>query len=408
MLSSNTLNETSSPEALTNACPACGEAEMAIFHEAKGVPANSCILLSSPEEARAYPTGDIRLGFCNACGFIYNTAFDLKKTEYSGRYEETQAFSETFNAFHIALADRLIARHGLQDKDVLEIGCGKGEFLVLLAERGGNRGVGIDPGIDPARIDPSMSGQLTFIADFYSETYGHHPVDFLACKMTLEHIPHAQEFVTTVRKGLGDQFGSIVFFQVPEARRIVGECAFEDIYYEHCAYFSPGSLGRLFRRTGFDVCDIAIEYGDQYLTIEARPRPSSAAMAPVLEIEDDLGLLREDVARFAARFQSKLDHWRAVLASARQKRETVVLWGSGSKAVSFLTTVDTEGVVAHVTDINPRRHDHYMPLTAQRIVPPAELPRLKPDLVICMNRVYEPEIRAALSGLGLSPAIMSL
>ncbi|MBY0420865.1 MAG: hypothetical protein K2Q06_01080, partial [Parvularculaceae bacterium] len=120
---------------------------MRIFYEMSGAPTNSCILLATREEALAYPTGDIRLGFCDACGFVFNTAFDLLNTEYSGRYEETQAFSGVFNRFHKALAERLIERHDLHDKDVLEIGCGKGEFLMLLAELGGNRGVGIDPGV---------------------------------------------------------------------------------------------------------------------------------------------------------------------------------------------------------------------------------------------------------------------
>jgi len=389
-------------------CPACESAVMVPFHTARGVPTNSCILLATEEEARAYPTGDIVLGFCDACGFIFNTAFDLKKTEYSGRYEETQGFSGTFNAFHKALAERLIEKHGLKGKDVLEIGCGKGEFLMLLAELGGNRGVGIDPGVHADRIRPDLAGQLEFIADFYSEKYADHKVDFLACKMTLEHIPHAQNFVSTVRRGLGAQTGATVFFQIPEALRILRECAFEDIYYEHCAYFSPGALARAFRQAGFDVTDLAIEYGDQYLTIEARPRADGAEPSPPLALEDDLEELRALVASFPERCADALSKWRGVVEAAKAQGETIVLWGSGSKAVSFLSTLNVGDQIDYVTDINPYRHNHHMPITAQRIVPPAELAELRPDLVIVMNRVYEDEIRADLAKLGLSPRVMSL
>lgn len=389
-------------------CPACQSAEMTVFHSALNVPTNSCILLDTPEEAKAYATGDVLLGFCDACGFIYNTAFDLKKTEYSGRYEETQGFSGTFNKFHTALAERLIEKHDLHGKDVLEIGCGKGEFLMLLAEMGNNRGVGIDPGVHVDRITSEKADQLKFIPDFYSEKYADHKVDFLACKMTLEHIPDAQDFVSTVRRGLGDQTDAVVFFQIPEAKRILRECAFEDIYYEHCAYFSPGSLARLFRKAGFDVTDLAIEYGEQYLTIEARPRAPGAAPSPMLALEDDLSELREMVATFPGRCQTALDGWRDEVEQAKAAGETVVLWGSGSKAVSFLTTLNVGDKIDYVTDINPYRHNHYMPITAQRIVPPNELVSIKPDLVIVMNRVYEDEIRADLSALGLSPRIKSL
>ena len=105
---------------------------MEIFHSAHGVPTNSCILLETRDEAVAYPKGDITLGFCDACGFVGNTSFEPALTEYSGRYEETQGFSPTFQKFHRDLADRVIERFGLQDREVLEIGCGKGEFMLLL------------------------------------------------------------------------------------------------------------------------------------------------------------------------------------------------------------------------------------------------------------------------------------
>jgi SAM-dependent methyltransferase len=139
---------------------------MEVFFELRGVPTNSCILLASREEALAYPRGDLELAFCPACGFISNLAFDERLTEYSGRYEETQSFSETFNAFHRGLAERLIERYGLRGKNVLEIGCGKGEFIALLAELGNNRGVGFDPGYHEERTAASLAGRLEFVKDF--------------------------------------------------------------------------------------------------------------------------------------------------------------------------------------------------------------------------------------------------
>lgn len=390
------------------ACPACHQANLRIFFESDDVPTNSCILLDSAAEARGYPRGNMRLGFCAACGFIFNAAFDPKKTEYSGRYEETQAWSGTFNRFHKALAERLIEKYDLRGKDVLEIGCGKGEFLMLLAELGEIRGVGIDPGVRLERITGPAADRVKFIADFYSEKYADHKVDFLACKMTLEHIPNPEQFVSTVRAGLGDQTATTVFFQIPEALRILRECAFEDVYYEHCAYFTPGSLARLFRRVGFDVLDLQTEYAGQYLTIEAKPREAGAAPSPALALENDLDEVTSLVSTFASRREAKLSPWRARLEAAKREGKTVVLWGSGSKAVSFLTTLSAGNLVDCVTDINPYRHNHFMPKTGHRIVSPQELVTIQPDLVIVMNEVYEREIRENLKGMGLTPQVVSL
>jgi SAM-dependent methyltransferase len=386
-------------------CPNCGDGVLEGFFESKGVPVNSCILLASPEEARAYPRGDIRLGFCHHCGFVSNQAYDERLTEYSGRYEETQGFSPTFGAFHERLASRLIERYGLRGKTILEIGCGKGEFLALLCTLGGNRGVGFDPGYVEGRLDSDLAGRITVIRDFYSEKYRDYAGDLVCCKMTLEHIHRSGEFVATVRRAIGDRRDTIVFFQVPEATRILRDCAFEDIYYEHCSYFTPESLERLFRRFGFEVLDVATEYDGQYLTIEARAGDGGAGHPPR---HDGLETLRGYMGSFPARCREKLRRWRATLDGLVQNGQRVVLWGSGSKGVSFLTTLGVADEIGFVVDINPFRQGHYMAGTGHAIVGPAFLTEYKPDTVIVMNSVYRDEIVRDLARMGLSPRVVCL
>jgi SAM-dependent methyltransferase len=252
-------------------CPSCDAVGMSIFYELQSVPLHSVLLLSTRQKALDYPTGDIALGFCPICGFISNVAFDSSLQEYSSGYEATQAFSPTFSAFAHRLAERLIDQYDLRGKDIIEIGCGQGEFLTMLCELGGNRGVGFDPAYVGPRTESQAQNRITFIKDFYSERYADYRGDFVCCKMTLEHIQRPADFVSTVRRSLGDQSDTIVFFQVPDVLRILRERAFWDIYYEHCSYFSLGSLARLFRKCGFDVIRLAKEYDGQYLMIEARP-----------------------------------------------------------------------------------------------------------------------------------------
>ena len=303
---------------------------MTVFHTARRVPTNSCILLSSPEEARAYPTGDIQLAFCADCGFISNVAFDPGLTEYSARYEETQGYSPTFNAFHRALAERLIERYDLHDKDVIEIGCGKGEFLMLLCELGGNRGIGFDPGVHVARIQGPAADRVQFIADFYSDKYADHRGDFVACKMTLEHIHPTGDFIGTLRRAIGDRVGTDVFFQIPESTRIVRDCAFEDIYYEHCSYFSPGSLARLFRRSGFEVVSLDTEYASQYLTIEARAAEMPVRQPP-LPAEDDIAVLAGYTQTFPDRLPRSSTTGGCCLAASPMKENGLLCGGQAPR-----------------------------------------------------------------------------
>ena len=377
---------------------------MEIFHTAHRVPTNSCILLSTREEAQAYPTGDIALGFCRACGFVSNTAFDAKLTEYSGRYEETQGFSPTFQRFHRDLADRVLQRFSLKDRDILEIGCGKGEFLLLLCENGLNRGVGFDPGYRADRFAPAAGENVRFVADFYTEKCVDTAADFVCCKMTLEHIPTTLGFMRMVRAAQGDRQAEI-FFMIPEAQRILRDCAFEDVYYEHCSYFSPHSLEHLFSAAGFFPGAIGFEYGGQYLTIAADTRDSGAGR---LTPDSDLAELAAWVAKFPGLFAGQLDFWRARFAELKSGGQKAVIWGSGSKGVSFLTSLGLTDEISAAVDINPHRQGYFMPGTGHRIVGPQDLAELKPDVVIVMNPIYRQEIAADLAKLGLAPRVMAV
>jgi len=391
----------------TDCCPACQSTSVSSFYSVENVPTNSCILHDNVDDAMNCATGNIRLGFCEDCGFVYNTVFVSEETEYSERYEETQGYSPTFSNFHKQLAQDLIDKHGLKEKNIVEIGCGKGEFLILLSQLGQNKGVGIDPSAISERIKGVPGAErVSLISEYYREDHDMADVDFVACKMTLEHIPDPEVFLKTIRKSLGDENNPIVFFQIPEAKRILKTCAFEDIYYEHCAYFTPGSLSRLFRRCGFEVLGVDTNYDDQYLTIESRP--SNGEGGTLSAIEDDMEELRDLVQTFPERVEAMKSNWKAIVRGAKAEGKTIALWGSGSKAVSFLTSLDVGEDVDCVVDINPNRANHYMPITGQKIIAPADLVDAKPDLVVIMNRIYETEITEDLHSRGLFPKVVCL
>ncbi|MFP3867922.1 MAG: class I SAM-dependent methyltransferase [Desulfobacteraceae bacterium] len=379
---------------------------MSVFYELKSVPVHSVLLMPTKEKAHNFPKGDISLGFCPNCGFISNLAFDPRVHEYSSQYEETQGFSSTFNEFHKRLATQLIDRYDLHHKDIIEIGCGKGEFLTLLCEQGDNRGVGFDPAYVSERNPGAAAHRVTFIPDFYSEKYAHYRGDFIVCKMTLEHIHKTADFVSTVRRSISELPDSVVFFQVPEVTRILRELAFWDIYYEHCSYFSPGSLARLFQNCGFQVTELWTDYNDQYLMIAAQPADGTPASP--LPLANDLESLAGDVAYFAKNCRHKLQEWERYFQEVSQKGHRVVLWGGSSKAVAFLTTLNIQAEIQYVVDINLYKHKTYIAGTGQEIVAPEFLQEYRPDAVIIMNPIYREEIRQDLNKMGLAPELITV
>lgn len=369
----------------------------------RDVPANSVLLARSRAEARRFPSGTVQLAFCPETGFLTNQAFAADRVHYNEEYEATQGFSDTFSAFHRRLADDLIERYDLHEKTILEIGCGKGEFLTLLCDRGDNEGIGFDPAYRPERNTHPAAERITFVQDFYSEDYAHCDADFVCCKMTLEHIPDVADFVGMVRRTIGDDRDTVVFFQVPETRRVLREVAFWDVYHEHCSYFSAGSLARLFRSQGFDVQSLWTDYDDQYLMIEARPRTGPAG--PPLPEEESPREMATDVTRFAEQVSGRIEGWRRLLADCHRQGRRVALWGGGSKAVAFLTTLDLEDEVSAVIDINPHKQGTYLPGTGHEISAPQALVSDPPDIVLVMNPIYHDEIQSDLRSMGLTPAL---
>lgn len=387
-------------------CPTCGSAALRPFYQVSNVPVHSVLMLATREEATSYPTGDIHLAVCHDCGFITNTAFDGTKQEYSAPYEGTQSYSATFNAFHKRLAEGIIERYDLHNKEIIEIGCGQGEFLILLCELGQNRGIGFDPAYDNRRPVGMQSDRVSFIADFYSEAYTNYHADFVCCKMTLEHISETAEFVSRVRRSIGDRLETTVFFQVPNARYVLGDVAFWDVYYEHCSYFDANTLTYLFERCGFQVLETRTEYDEQYLVIEAKPvrepvihsRFSQAAVADLLA----------EVEQFRVQLTAQLAEWDQLLVRWSVEGKRVVIWGGGSKGVAFLTALQHNEQIRYAVDINPNKHGTYMAGTGHEIVSPATLADYQPDIIIVMNPIYCSEIRQALAKIGVQAELLTI
>lgn len=402
-------------------CPACGAHGLRGFYRHGGAPSHSCLLLDSAAQAERFPRGDIELAFCRRCGFITNAAVDPSLQAYSARYEETQGFSPRFRSFAHSLAQRLVARHDLHGQQVLEIGCGKGEFLVDLCELGAGRGVGIDPAIVEERLDSPAAARIEWIRDYWSERYAHLGGDLVVCRHTLEHIARPGEFLRLLRRTLDHRPGAVVFFEVPDVRRVLDERAFWDLYYEHCSYYTAGSLARQFRTAGFDVAELALDFDGQYILIEATPAfgPGGAAhgspaggrsappLGPIAAREEELPEVDAAVKAFAASIDGHLKAWRERLGGLSRDGKRIVLWGSGSKAVSYLTTLGIEREVEFVVDINPYKHGKYIAGTGQRIVEPEFLASLRPDVVIAMNPVYREEIGRDLARVGVQAELLT-
>lgn len=388
------------PDQPTSACPVCNSAQVTVFMQLAQMPVNSHVLCRTPDEAKSAMRGDMEMAFCGSCGHVFNQAFDPALMSYTQSYENSLHFSPRFQSFAHSLASRLIERHHIYGKDIVEIGSGKGEFLHMICEMGGNRGYGFDPSYVP---DANTSSEhITFVQDFYSEQYADYAADLICCRHVLEHIAQPQPFIANVRRAVGDRLETVVFFEVPNVLYTLEDMGIWDLIYEHCAYFSPASLAYLFASCGFEVLDVREEYGDQFLTIEARVLHDGAP-APQ---KPDVTAISKAAAVFGDNYRNRVSDWNQRLAQLSAEQKRVVAWGAGSKGITFLNAFAGTNTIDYIVDLNPRKHGMYTVGSGQRIVPPDFLADYQPDAVIIMNPLYQEEIRQSVTAMGLSPDLL--
>ena len=387
-----------------NVCPVCTSADASVFFEILDVPIHIGLQWSSQDAAQHCPKGEIKLAFCRVCGSITNLAFEPTRLQYQQAYENSLHFSPFFQEYARSVASRLIKRYNLHNKDVIEIGCGKGDFLLLLCELGDNRGVGFDPSYDSQPNDSEAGEQITFIRDFYSERYASHQADLICCRYVLEHIHNPTDFLNMLRRMIGEHSDTVVFFEVPNVLLILRDLSIWDIIYEHRSYFSVDSLAYIFTLCGFDVCHLNKAYQGQCLTIEALPGKDGVQSS--IDRWNGIKHIASYVTHFADNYQNKLKEWQHKLKRIERAGQRAVAWGAGAKGVSFLNMLKIKDQIEYIVDINPYKQGKYIAGTGQQIVPPEFLRDYQPDVVIVMNPIYKKEIQQTIEELGLATEFM--
>jgi hypothetical protein len=192
----------------------------------------------------------------------------------------------------------------------------------------------------------------------------------------------------------------VLLIEVPDTRRVLDLGCFWDIFYEHCSYFCEASLRSCLRSAGYEPLATRLEFGGQYLIAESAPSNAPAAV-------DDPADMLAAAERFREVARQKIVHWTRFFDSAASEGRSIALWGAGSKAAGFLTTLARPEPVP-VVDINPNKHNSFIPMTAQPVVSPESLRARPPTDVIVMNPVYTAEIGQQLRSMGISARLHPL
>lgn len=369
-----------------------------MFFNLKDVPVQDGRLWSTRQAALESPKGDIEHCHCPDCSHVFNRAYDPAKVVFDASYDISLHYSPAYQLFIEEVVSHLVNAYDVRQKTVVEIGCGKADFLKSICRAGNNLGVGFDPTF----VDGSLNGdarRISIIRDLFDDRYAHVHGDLVCGRSMLQYFSQPREFLSRVRRACNGAH-SVTYFEVPNAAHTLEKFCIWNMVYEHANFYSQASLARLFSESGFDVLDVRTCFvEDQNLGIDARPTQFKRGVMP------NLGSTIESVNRsidlFTQEHQRKTTYWKKELANIRSQGKKLLLWGAGARAISFVTLFNqTHEEIPYVVDINPKRQGCYLPLTGQRVISPSDVMEINPDIVLCTNSGYAREIEAQLRSTG--------
>lgn len=310
---------------------------------------------------------DLTVFQCKQCGQV-QTGSD--PVPYYREVVRAAAFSEEMKAFRREQFVSFVRKHNLHDRKLLEIGCGRGEYLALWREAG-VAAHGLE--YAQASVEDCLRQGLPTIQG-YVEQAGQElagaPYDAFATLNFLEHWPDPNASLRGIAHNLRD--GALGLVEVPNFDMILQRKLFTEFISDHLLYFTRETLETLLRLNGFEVLECKPVWHDYILSSVVRKR------APC------------DVSAF--------DHARQQLKTQidaflhRHAQQGIAIWGAGHQALAAIALLELGSNIRYVVDSAPFKQDKFTPASHIPIVAPAKLDSEPVGAIIVMAASYSDEV----------------
>ncbi len=304
---------------------------------------------------------------CTGCGLVQ---FDVEPVDYYRDVIRATRVSEKFRKLRMQQFEHFIELCGLQDKKIIEIGCGGGEFLEILRDfpvkvygTEHNRNL-----LEHAR-NLGLNVEEDFVEDGEC-ILKDAPFDAFISFNFLEHQPNPMGMLQGIYENLTED--GVGLITVPSFEYFQEHSSYYEFIRDHIAYYTEDTLKRLVENCGFAVSETSRFNND---TIEMIVRKRSG----------------NGVADYNLQQDSMEKKFAAVTKEIGDDAITYV-WGASHQAFTLLSTIDSLSCVDKIIDSATFKWNKYSPVSHKEIVSPDILDTETPDCIIIMAPGYSDEI----------------
>ncbi len=334
-------------------------------------------LLISPTEKTHY--GKLNLRKNKLLDLYINSSYEKELTVYDNTYLLNQSHSLEFNK-HLKVVYSIFKKKFNRNLKIVEIGCGKGDFVNLLNS---------DSYFDATGYDTTYEGKSRKIHKRYLNAKDRINANVIVLRHVLEYLPDPYSFLIFLNKIFGDVD---IYIEQLNFDWTVSKQIFSDITYERVNYFTQNSLNQLFTKS----CSSKL-FNNQYQYVIANLK----------------NLNQEYYAKF-----SNIDNWVDIdfyslfpqihtkiknLSIVVEESNNTFLWGASTKGCMFLhhyfNLIKSTEKIKFAIDINSNYVDKFLPSSYVQIKSAEFFYKnvSNNDLVIVSNVNYESEIKKDIS-----------
>lgn len=369
-----------------NTCIVCGELlpERKLLHF-ENMPASAQDI---PDITQIEDEHGIELSLyqCESCGLVQ---FDCPPVSYYKDVIRSGGFSTTMVELRRRQYSHFINTYHLCKKNILEVGCGQGEFLSVLNEFNVNA-YGIEHKEDLVNV--ACSKGLNVWKDFAEDknTILNNPYlvgryDAFLSFNFLEHQPNPKGMLECVYEHLTDE--GVGLITVPSLEYILEHNGYYELIRDHLVYYSYETLENLFNHTGFEVLEKEMVNRDTLSFIVKKVKLKTSVLHHSQSMSEPV-----DISGLSKSIITIGEEITTLIEDAVEKKQQIAIWGASHQGFTLAATTDLKEYARYIIDSAPFKQGRFAPASHLPIVAPDYYYKAPVDIILIVAPGYTDEI----------------